>query len=190
MPKQIIYGESNYATIVDKNGYFVDKTSYIAKLEQIANPIFLRPRRFGKSYFCSLLRYYYDLNYVDQFDYLFGETWIGQNPTPHHNEYMVISFNFSLVDVGKTVASIESSFKNHCNDLLDGLRVEYASFLGDMPELDQTNPVSDNLVKVLQYIRRHRLPQVYVIIDEYDNFANQLITRNQDVLYDELTNDD
>ena len=78
---RVVYGNANYADLVRKNGYFVDKTEYIQKLELIENPIYLRPRRFGKSMFCLLLRYYYDINETEHFDKLFGATWIGQHPT-------------------------------------------------------------------------------------------------------------
>ena len=187
MPKRVIYGESNYAALVRKNGYFVDKTPYIQALEAVENPVFLRPRRIGKSLFCSILRYYYDLNYAAQFTELFGATWIGQQPTPSHNQYILLFFNFSVIDVGKTVAQIEHSFKNHCNTILNTLRAEYRHLFGEMPDLAMADPVSDNLEKVFRYIRGNGLPQVYVIIDEYDNFANQLIVGNQDLLYRDLT---
>ena len=186
-PKRVIYGESNYDALVSKGGYFVDKTAYIAKLEQVENPIFLRPRRFGKSMFCSIMNYYYDLNYANRFEELFGQTWIGQNPTPHHNKYIVLFFNFSGIDVGTTVAEIEHSFKNQCNSTLESLRTSYESILSGMPPLAAEDAVSDNLQKVLNYIKSHQLPPVYVIIDEYDNFANQLITSNRDLLYQQLT---
>lgn len=187
MTKRVIYGESNYATIVAKNGYFVDKTAYIAKLEGTSNPIFLRPRRFGKSLFCSLLRYYYDLNYADRFAELFEQTWIGQHPTPNHNQYIVLFLNFSGIDVGQTMAEIEHSFKNHCNSAIGFLRTNYPALLHDMPTVIDEDAVADNLQKVLNFIYGHRLPPLYIIIDEYDNFANQLITSNQDQLYQELT---
>ena len=187
MPKRVIYGESNYAALIRENGYFVDKTQYIAQLELVKNPVFLRPRRIGKSLFCSILRYYYDLNYAAQFTELFGATWIGQQPTPSHNQYILLFFNFSVIDVGKTVAQIEHSFKNHCNTILNTLRAEYRHLFGEMPDLAMSDPVSDNLEKVFRYIRGNGLPQVYVIIDEYDNFANQLIVGNQDLLYRDLT---
>ncbi|MEZ4866580.1 MAG: AAA family ATPase [Caldilineaceae bacterium] len=189
MAKRVIYGESNYATIVRENGHFVDKSGYIPKLETVKNPIFLRPRRFGKSLFCSMLRYYYDLNYADHFAELFGQTWIGQHPTPYHNEYIVLFFNFSEIDLGKHIEKIEHSFKNHGNTILKTLQFEYRNLLADIPNLNDADSVSDNLGKVLGYMRGNQLPQVYVIIDEYDNFANQLITSNQDVLYGELTAD-
>lgn len=88
--KRIIYGNANYADFVQKNGYFVDKTAYIAKLERVENPIFLRPRRFGKSMLCSLLKYYYDLNEAPHFEQLFSETWIGQNPTGNQNRNITL----------------------------------------------------------------------------------------------------
>ena len=75
-PKRIPYGVSSYAKMVRKNCYFVDKTEYIDKLEMVENPIFLRPKRFGKSLFCSMLGHYYDLRYADSFDELFGHTWV------------------------------------------------------------------------------------------------------------------
>ncbi|EDN72449.1 conserved hypothetical protein [Beggiatoa sp. SS] len=79
MKKQILYGSANYEEIVQKNGYFVDKTVYIEKLEAILNPVFLRPRRFGKSLFCRMLECYYDINRRDDFEQLFGQTYIGQH---------------------------------------------------------------------------------------------------------------
>ncbi len=186
MKRRVIYGESNYAAIVRENGYFVDKTEYIAKLEAIKNPVFLRPRRIGKSLFCSTLRYYYDLNYASSFDELFGQTWIGQHPTPSHNQYILLFFNFSVIDVGGNVAQIESSFRRHCNSTLSLLRIEYAPLLDEMPEILFDAPVSDNLNHLLNYVASNQLPPVYVIIDEYDNFANQLITGNRDLHYQEL----
>lgn len=191
MPKRVLYSEANYAAIVRDQGYFVDKTEYIAKLEQIRNPVFLRPRRFGKSTLCSLLRYYYDRNFAAQFDELFGHTWIGQHPTGQQNQYLVLYLNFSTIAVGPTIQDIEGSFKRQCNFALDHLRREYATVLGDLlPELDQVAPVADNLSILLTVLRLHGLPQLYVIIDEYDNFANQLVTGHKDHLYQQLTADE
>ena len=190
MKKRVLYSEANYAAIVRKQGYFVDKTAYIVKLERVENPVFLRPRRFGKSLLCSILRYYYDRNYAAQFAELFGQTWIGQQPTGQQNQYIVLYLNFSTIATGPTIQEIEKSFKRQCNHNLDSLRYEYAPLLDELTTMNLEAPVADNLSILLDHMRSRRLPQVYVIIDEYDNFANQLIVGNKDRLYQQLTADD
>ncbi len=187
MKKQILYGEANYANIIYKNGYFVDKTEYIAKLERVSNAVFLRPRRFGKSLFCSMLKYYYDVNYADRFDEFFGHTWIGQNPTGNQNKYIVLLLDFSNVDVASTIHEIERSFRRYCNKALSNLLIKHSNIITDMPEIKVDDSASNNLVGVLQHMQARDIPPMYIIIDEYDNFANQLIIKHKDKLYNELT---
>jgi len=184
--KRVLYGVANYEEIVRNHGYFVDKTEYIARLESINNPVFLRPRRFGKSLLCSMLRYYYDLNFADRFEELFGETWIGKNPTPFHNTFLLVSFDFSSVEISSKVEQIEYNFKQHCNFILDLLRISYPSLLSDFPAISLNDPVSVNLGKLLHFASIKNLPPIYVIIDEYDNFANQLIVAHKDGMYHEM----
>ena len=190
MKKHVPYGIMNYVELVRKQAYFVDKTHYIESLEQIGNPVFLRPKRFGKSLWCSILAYYYDLKYADQFDELFGHTWIGQHPTTAHNQFFVLSLDFSTVEVGRSLNDLEHNFKQQMNIVLDLLRVKYAQQLNLMPAMSLDDAVSNNLQKFLQFIRMSELPPVYVILDEYDNFANHLITTHQDHLYEQLMADD
>lgn len=187
--KRVVYGVANYAEQVQKHGYFVDKTPYIAKLELIENPVFLRPRRFGKSMLCSLLNYYYDLKEADRFAELFEDTWIGQHPTGNQNRYMILYLNFSSIDPGSSYQEIEHNFKAKCNQLLQYLRHAYAPLLDEMPEVVLENSVATNLSNLLYFIQSRRLPPLYVIIDEYDNFANHFITTNRDDLYRQLTAD-
>ncbi len=188
MKKRILYATANYDEIVRENGYFVDKTDYIERLETVKNPVFLRPRRFGKTLLCSIQIYYYDLNYADRFNELFAHTWIGQNPTGRQNSYMMLSLNFSVIDLG-TLTDIEYSFKLHCNYKIKYLAERYSDYLADMPEIIIEDSVAENLGKVLRYVELHNLPPLYIIIDEYDNFANQLVTANKEQLYRELTAD-
>jgi hypothetical protein len=190
MKKRVLYSEANYAAIVRDHGYFVDKTEYIAKLEPIRNPVFLRPRRFGKSTLCSLLRYYYDRNAAAHFAELFGHTWIGQHPTGQQNQYIILYLNFSPIATGPTIQEIDKSFRRQCNHTFDSLRYEYAPLLDGLATLGMEAPVADNLNILLDHVRSRRLPQLYIIIDEYDNFANQLVTGNKDLLYQQLTADD
>jgi len=71
---------------------------------------FLRPRRFGKSIFVYILEHYYDINAKDKFDVLFGDTYIGKNPTPLKNSYPVLHINFSMVRTQGTVEQLKKSF--------------------------------------------------------------------------------
>lgn len=188
--KRVLYSEANYAAIVRDNGYFVDKTNYIAELEAVRNPVFLRPRRFGKSLLCSILRHYYDISFADRFDELFGHTWIGRNPTGRQNQYIVLFLNFSTIATGPTIDDIEASFKHQCNGFINTLCQYYAPMFETMPPVDLNAPVADTLESMLNHVWGNSLPPVYVIIDEYDNFANQLITGNKDLLYQQLTAED
>ncbi|MEM7530872.1 MAG: AAA family ATPase [Chloroflexota bacterium] len=189
MTKSIIYSASSYTELRRDNGYFVDKTEYIAKLERVKNAIFLRPRRFGKSFMCSMLHAYYDVRGKDEFEELFGDTWIGQNPTGQQSKYIILHLNFSDIEPGPTLADIEASFKGICNEAIDLLRVQYAPLLDALPPMDLNAPVSRNLSRLTKYTEAMGWPPLYVIIDEYDNFANQLIINRNMQLYHQLTDD-
>jgi hypothetical protein len=190
MKRRVVYAEANYAALVRKQGYFVDKTGYIAKLERVENPVFLRPRRFGKSLLCSLLEHYYDRNHAAHFAELFGHTWIGQHPTGRQNQYLVLSLDFSTIAVGPTIEDMESSFQRQCNTALYYLVRRYESMLGEMPAILLDAPIVDNLNLLLHHLGSENLPPLYLIIDEYDNFSNQLIAGHNDQLYRQLTAED
>ncbi len=190
MKKRVAYGVANYEELVGDNGYFVDKTLYIEKLEAIKNPVFLRPRRFGKSLWCRILELYYGANHADDFDRLFGHTYIGQHPTPLRNAYSVLHLDFSTVELADSVTEIEQSFDTVCNLRLGTTVVRAGEHFQDRAVIDSDRSIAANLEHVLAAIDRYHLPPLYVIIDEYDNFSNQLITTNHDQLYRELTDED
>lgn len=180
----------NYAELILKKGYFVDKTQFIDKLERVQNPVFLRPRRFGKSLFCSMLQYYYDLKEADRFDELFGHTWIGKNPTDDHNNYLVLKFDFSGISVSEDVKRTEIAFHRICIARIHEMRYAYPDLHRNVPEFSPDDDASTVLSTWLGYLQNTGSPQVYVIIDEYDNFVNQYIVSNQDHLYQEVTSGD
>jgi hypothetical protein len=187
--RRVLYGEANYKNMVLENGYYVDKTGFIPILESYKNPVFLRPRRFGKSLWCTTLTYYYDVNETDNFEQLFGHTAIGKDPTPLHNSCMVLSLDFSIVDPSGGIEDIRRRFYQQCNISLQSVARRYAKYFKESIDIDLNEDVSINLKKILAIINDYDLPGLYVIIDEYDNFANQLITSHQDTLYRELTAD-
>ena len=111
--KKLPYGISNYEELIEDGYYYVDKTMYIEKLENIAEKriMFLRPRKFGKTLFTSTLENYYDLKKVDKFEKLYGNTYIGKNPTKLKNSYHILRFNFSGIDTTNEETTIKG-FKN------------------------------------------------------------------------------
>lgn len=178
MSKKLPYGISNYKTLVEDNYIFVDKTKHIEKLENLHAPFifFLRPRRFGKSLFTSVLENYYDINTKDDFHKLFGDTYIGKNPTKDKNGYYVLKFNFSKLDTDSK-ESLEESFLRTINNSFKDFGNKYNI------ELNYNNigfPASvfeDFLADIAYKIDK----PLYVIIDEYDHFANELLSFKTDM---------
>ena len=115
--KRIPYGASDFESVKLNNDYYIDKTYYIPQLELTRYQFLIRPRRFGKSLFLSMLHSYYDINNVDNFDNLFRETYILENPTEEKTSYMVLTFNFSAVN--PEIDKVEESFNDYCNIKID-----------------------------------------------------------------------
>ena len=189
MPRQIPYAVANYEKIVRDQYHFVDKTRYIRELEKYSIPVFLRPRRFGKSLWCSILECYYDVNRRDRFDELFGNTDIGQNPTPLRNSHLVLRFDLSVVEVKSEIGHLESAFNRACRDAIRGFAAKNKAH-ADFTDAIQEESATDALRLIFSKITSNECPPVHLIIDEYDNFTNQLLTTRQDALYREVTTGD
>ena len=185
--RRIPYGVINWAKLV-RECLFVDNTSYIQRLEEVDTPVFLRPKRFGKSIVCSMLAHYYDVNLKDRFDELFGKTDIGRNPTPLRNSFLVLQFDFSTVQVG-SLAEIEERFWRNVQGAVSYLTVKYKD-LADWSDVKATNAPAQCIDKVRDVIRANNLPPLYVIIDEYDNFTNELVVSGRDNEYNAVCGHD
>ncbi len=185
--KKIPYGISSYGTIRRDNCYYVDKTSFIPKLEDAGKFLFLiRPRRFGKSSLLTLLEGYYDAGRKDEFDFLFTDTFIGQNPTPEKNAHLILSFNFSQVNPSSE--KVEESFAEHANICFHFFAERYRDFLDNSYHamMDNIKSPHGKLQFLLRYAASRNL-SVYVLIDEYDNFANTILSTEGAEKYHELT---
>ena len=177
---KILYAESNFEKLIVEKCFYQDRTDFIEKLEQWKSnyPVFLRPRRFGKSLFISLLHYYYGLEHKKDFQKLFSNLYIGQNPTPLANSYMVLRFEFSRIDT----ATHESTYSGFLTNVISGVRrfmAEYRSFFTDKQIEDIERYESpESVVKTLfDFIKQNRIPhKIYLLIDEYDHFANELLS--------------
>ena len=185
--RKIPYGVINRATLV-RECLFVDNTACIRSLENVATPVFLRPKRFGKSVVCSMLAHYYDVDRKDSFDELFGRTDIGRNPTPLRNSFLVLPFDFSTVQVG-TLVQIERNFWENVKGAIGSFAVKYGK-LADWSRLKTATGPADCIDKVREVIRDNRLPPLYVIIDEYDNFTNELVVSGRDAEYNAVCGHD
>lgn len=185
----IPYAVSDFVEMRERGFYYVDKTRYISGLEDYKAPVFLRPRRFGMSLLISMLACYYDRTKAHRFEELFGNTWIGSHPTSEHNRYMIIRYDFSAMVMADNIQGLTQNF----NDLNCGpveVMVEHnRDLFGDFQFVNRGD-AAKMLEEALTYIRSHELPKVYILIDEYDNFTNQLLTAYNDPLYEEVTTAD
>ena len=174
--KKLPYGISNYEELIADGYYYVDKTKHIELLENLAEKriIFLRPRKFGKTLFTSTLENYYDIKKADKFEELFKNTYIGKNPTKQKNKYHILKFNFSGIDT----TNEETTIKGFKNEIASSIKVFVEKY--DMNFIvnteDEAEGILDNLVKAFNIQRRNE--KIYVIIDEYDHFANELLGFN------------
>lgn len=189
MAKQIPYGLTDFVRIRTEEYYYIDKSHYIELLERMPSFLFLiRPRRFGKSLFLSMLRCYYDTNYTSQFDKLFGDLYIGQHPTKEQGKYLVLYFNFSMIQ--GTGEKLEASFNQYTGQMATAFAMRYASFFpaGFQEELAKI----DNIGGKLNYIDLCARPlglSIYLLVDEYDNSTNTILSSEGNNIYKTLTHD-
>lgn len=174
----IPYGVSHYFELIDGNYLYIDKTKFIEVLDAYSSPykFFLRPRRFGKSLFTTMLAAYYDMNEKDNFEKLFGNTYIGQNQTQERNSYYVLNFNFSGLRTDSK-ESLEDSFYLAVKKGLDKFEDTYNIKLDYEKNTFVSSMFNSFLGKVESKINR----PIYVIIDEYDHFANELLSFQPDL---------
>lgn len=185
--KEIPYGVSNFVTVVEQNQYYVDKTMYLPLLEkQPRSLFFIRPRRFGKSIFLSMLRTYYDIAQKPKFEARFGNLWVGKHPTPLQGAYQILSLDFSRVSGQADRLAI--NFNNYCCGALDDFAFVYEAYYypGFKQEMKE-QPDATTKINFLDRQARNCGARLYLIIDEYDNFTNVVLNEQGDEAYHSLT---
>ena len=170
------YGISNYEELIRDGYYYVDKTMYIEKLENLPEKriMFLRPRKFGKTLFTSTLENYYDIKKANEFERLFGNTYIGKHPTELKNSYYILKFNFSGIDTTNeetTMKGFKREVASSIKSFVDKYELDFYVNIGEEAE-----GILDNLIKAFGIQKSEE--KLYVIIDEYDHFANELLSFN------------
>jgi hypothetical protein len=168
------YGISDFQSIMNEKYFYVDRTDRIRQIEAAGHQlVFLRPRRFGKSLFLSMLENYYDIGKAEQFEKLFGSLAIGQKPTERHNQYLVMTWDFSVVSPQGDVSEIRQSLYNYLNECIKYTALDYQDYLKQEVKIYYDDAVA-SFQSLLSAIRQTPF-QLYLLIDEYDNFANEIM---------------
>ncbi|HKK32399.1 MAG TPA: AAA family ATPase [Desulfomicrobiaceae bacterium] len=185
------YGMTDFGEIVTNGYFYCDRTDRISLLEQAKSQLFIRPRRFGKSLLLSMLEHYYDVGRKDDFERIFGDLKVGKNPTPLRNSFFVLRWDFSCVDAGGSAEDIRRALFNHINVSIDGFMRRYRQEGYEIPQIfiDPDDAITSlgNLINGMV-----SLPcPIYLLIDEYDNFANtiMMLGGNSRERYEELVQD-
>lgn len=187
--KLVPYGVADFATVIEQNLYYVDKTMFIPELEkQPRNLFFIRPRRFGKSIFLSMLYSYYDCAQSHKFQSLFGNLWIGQHPTPLQGKYQVLFLDFSQIT--GNIDKLETKFNSYLSINLDAFVRQYSEYYqAEMEEILAQEDFEEKMELIFKAAKTHQY-HLYLIIDEYDNFTNVILNERGENVYHAITHAD
>ena len=187
--KLVPYGVADFATVIEQNLYYVDKTMFIPELEkQPRNLFFIRPRRFGKSIFLSMLYSYYDCTQSHKFQSLFGNLWIGQHPTSLQGKYQVLFLDFSQIT--GNIDKLETKFNSYLSINLDAFVRQYSEYYqAEMEEILAQEDFEEKMELIFKAAKAHQY-HLYLIIDEYDNFTNVILNERGEKVYHAITHAD
>ncbi len=187
--KLVPYEVADFATVIEQNLYYVDKTMFIPELEkQPRNLFFIRPRRFGKSIFLSMLYSYYDCTQSHKFQSLFGNLWIGQHPTPLQGKYQVLFLDFSQIT--GNIDKLETKFNSYLSINLDAFVRQYSEYYqAEMEEILAQEDFEEKMELIFKAAKAHQY-HLYLIIDEYDNFTNVILNERGENVYHAITHAD
>jgi Predicted AAA-ATPase len=179
MASVIGYAQANFATLIADKNVYIDRTAYIRTIENQSNRnlIFVRPRRFGKSLWLSMMYYYYGVEHKEAFDTLFGHLDIGKNPTPLRNSFLILRFQFAGIDV-ETDASTYSGFRqNVLVGILNCMKSYPAYFSEEEMNKIEGLDIPANMIQMFfsLYSGKNIPHKIYILIDEYDQFTNELV---------------
>ena len=187
--KLLPYGVADFATVIEQNLYYVDKTMFIPELEkQPRNLFFIRPRRFGKSIFLSMLYSYYDCAQSHKFQSLFGNLWIGKHPTSLQGKYQVLFLDFSQIT--GNIDKLETKFNSYLSINLDAFVRQYSEYYqAEMEEILAQEDFEEKMELIFKAAKAHQY-HLYLIIDEYDNFTNVILNERGEKVYHAITHAD
>ena len=183
---RIPYGQADFRRIRINGWLYVDKTRFLRSLEDEPYAFLIRPRRFGKSCWVSLLENYYDRFWAHEFDAVFGGTDIGRSPTSERHRFVVLRFDFSAVN--DALETLEREFETYCHIELRGALRRHPDLFTDRVQDEILSPpsIANKLAELFRYVGDNGVP-LYVLVDEYDNFANTILAHHGEDAYESLT---
>ncbi|TGO02782.1 hypothetical protein PN36_19215 [Candidatus Thiomargarita nelsonii] len=166
------YSICDFYTLITEDYFYVDRTNHIRLIEKAGKQLlFLRPRRFGKTLLLSMLENYYDVAKADEFERLFGHLAIGQNPTPKHNQYLVMTWDFSVVSSHGEIEQVHQALHEHLNNAISNFATRYQDLLPYSISINSHNAIS-SFESALTAIGQSEY-RLYLLIDEYDNIRGK-----------------
>ena len=181
-PSIIGYAQANFETLIADKNIYIDRTGYIRGIENHSNRnlLFVRPRRFGKSLWVSILHYYYGVEHKDKFETLFGHLTIGKKPTPLRNSYLILTFQFAGIDV-ETDDSVFYGFRENVKTGILSCMAAYSDYFSaeEKEEIKTVDTPANMIQTFFRMYKDKNIPyKLYVLIDEYDQFANELVSQD------------
>ena len=184
-PVKTSYGASSFDVIRQDGRTYADKTRFIETLEEAFGlyPVVVRPRRFGKSVFATMLASYYDMNEARNFEANFCGTYIYAHRTPLAGRFRVLPFDFSGLS---SAADLPREFLQQVRSALDNFARRYP-FDGAREILGAAYDTAGTLLDAFFNGAAAVFGKtLYVIIDEYDQFANQVLAADKEA-FKEIT---
>ncbi|MCP4698169.1 MAG: AAA family ATPase, partial [Gammaproteobacteria bacterium] len=178
MKLEFPYGLANFRRLILKGCLYIDRTDRIPLIEEAGQQlIFLRPRRFGKSLWLSVLGNYYDIARADDFEKVFGHLAIGKNPTPNRSSYFILKWDFSSVSPQGDAETVRQNLHTHVNERIKNFCQRYKHHLSVAVDIHPHNAAAsfESLLTAAQDAGR----PLYLLVDEYDNFANEVMMSRQ-----------
>ncbi len=187
--RRLPVGVTNFKVLRSNHRYYVDKTMYLQKMEDTSDFLFLiRPRRFGKSLFLSMVGDYYDCENMD-IDEEFDGTWIGEHPLDNKGKFQVLQYDFSQVLAN--IDNLEADFNSYCNIQLNGFISKYGKYYSEDTILQvREAKLPGQKINIIAYEAKQRGYHLYLIIDEYDNFTNIVLNERGNDVYQQMTHSD
>jgi hypothetical protein len=168
---------SDFYQLINENDFYIDRTQHIQTIENDGGAHLLRPRRFGKSLLLDMLENDYDVAKADEFEQLFGHLAIGKKPTPKHNQYLVMTWDFSTVSAASDAKDIQQALYRYLNKRIKDFSVYYQAWLPIEIEIEAEDALA-SFQSLLTAVRQTPY-RLYLLIDEYDNFANEAMMGQQ-----------